>query len=150
MIFSITILGDPVGKGRPRVTTRGGFAHAFTPKRTATWEGNAAYQMHLAWGVATPPLDEPLRVDIRAVAARPKALLGKKHPDGRMWRPRRVDLDNVIKATLDATMNAGVVRDDAIFVLIRGESLYTARNEGPRVEIEIRRIGCAGPDEYAE
>ena len=32
---TFTIEGKPFGKQRPRVTTKGAFAHAYTPKETA-------------------------------------------------------------------------------------------------------------------
>ena len=36
--ISFTIPGSPVGKGRPRVSVRGGYAHAYTPEKTRTYE----------------------------------------------------------------------------------------------------------------
>lgn len=35
---TFTIPGQPKGKMRPKVTMQGGFAHAYTPKETATYE----------------------------------------------------------------------------------------------------------------
>ena len=38
-MISFRVEGEPIGKGRPRVTARGGkFAHAYTPKKTKDYE----------------------------------------------------------------------------------------------------------------
>ena len=36
--MKFTIPGEPTGKGRPRVVSRGGFARAYTPEKTAAYE----------------------------------------------------------------------------------------------------------------
>ena len=36
--IDLVIEGEPVGKGRPRVTSKGSFAHAYTPSRTKNYE----------------------------------------------------------------------------------------------------------------
>jgi len=38
MKISLTIGGAPVPKGRPRFSSRGGFAKAYTPKSTSDYE----------------------------------------------------------------------------------------------------------------
>lgn len=145
MILTATILGEPVAKGRPRVVRRGGFARAITPEKTRTWEANAAAQLAEAWG-DRPPIDEPVNVAVVAVKSRPKRLLRRKDPDGRMYRETKPDLDNVIKAAADALVAAGVLRDDTLMVSPDGSrSLFAARGEGPRVEITVGPPGAIEP-----
>jgi len=136
-ILRVTIPGPPVGKGRPRLSTAGGFARAYTPAKTASWERAAAVLARDAYRGA--PLDVPLVLVVRAVAARPKRLLRKCDPDGRIWRTTKPDADNVAKAAGDALTMAGVLRDDAFVVRFEAESLYAARTEGPCVELELYR-----------
>lgn len=144
-----TIPGAPVGKGRPRLTTRGGFARAYTPKPTLTWEAGAAMVLRSAWGKA--PHDGPVRVTVDAVASRPKAMLPREMggsapksrppPVGRCWRTTKPDVDNVAKATLDALVQAGVIRDDVQVVELVARSLYAALDEGPCVEVTVSEAG---------
>lgn len=133
-LLHVTIAGAPVGKGRPRVTMAGGFARAYTPKKTATWEGNAAAVLAAAWGDRAP-LDVPVRLVVQAVAGRPKRLLRKRDPDGRCWRTAKPDGDNVLKACADSLVAAGVLRDDVLIVRWEAESLYARRDEGPSVAV---------------
>lgn len=139
-MIAFIVDGDPVGKGRPRLTTRGGFARAYTPAPTAAWEAKAAWHARNAWA-NREPIEEPIVLEVLAVAARPKRLLRKCDPDGRMWRTTKPDGDNVLKAVADALVNAGVVRDDVYVVEWRCRSLYAARTEGPCVEVRVCLAG---------
>lgn len=133
-LLSVAIVGAPVGKGRPRVTRQG---RAYTPEKTRTWEAAASAEIARTWG-GRPAWLGPVRVEVDAVGARPQRLLGKKNHDGRLWRLAKPDADNVAKIAMDALVMARVLGDDIQVVEItRARSLYTARNEGPRVEIRM-------------
>jgi Holliday junction resolvase RusA-like endonuclease len=138
-LFTLSIPGDPVGKGRPRMAVVAGHAMAYTPKPTAQWEGMAASLARAKWH--REPLDEAVAVLVLAVASRPKRLLRKRDPDGRMWRTSKPDIDNVAKAVLDALVKAGVIRDDTLVVSLSAQSLYASRVEGPCVELVLRTVG---------
>ena len=128
-MHSVTIPGQPVGKGRPRFTRNG---HTYTPNKTADWEARAVACIK-ALGGQLETITDPVRVYIVAVAARPKRLMRKKDPPGRLWRAAKPDIDNVVKAALDAMVLAEAIRDDIQVVDVRGQSLYTAKDEAPRV-----------------
>ena len=134
-LLHAVILGEPVGKGRPRLTTIGGFARAYTPAKTATWEANAAAALNEAWGFRAPLDSTPVRVIVLAVKSRPGSLMRKKDHEGRIWRTTKPDADNVAKALCDALVAAGVLRDDTLVVRLEVESLYASKAEGPRVEV---------------
>ncbi|ELZ8590874.1 RusA family crossover junction endodeoxyribonuclease, partial [Escherichia coli] len=54
---------------------------------------------------------------------------------------RRRDLDNILKAPLDALMHAGLLMDDEQFDeinIVRGKPV-----SGGRLEIKITEVGCA-------
>ncbi len=94
-IFQLDI--DPVGKGRPRVTSFGGRPRMYTPAKTRSFEnaiGRVASR-HLE------KIDGPLRVDILAITTRPKRLKRKKDSDKVIYRTTKPDADNVRKAVLD-------------------------------------------------
>ena len=136
-ILKVTIPGQPVGKGRPRLTTRGGFARAFTPKKTRDWETEAAALIRAAPAPWNQPTDQPVRVLVEAVGKRPKTLLRKTDPEDRLWRPTKPDCDNVIKAAVDALVLAGFLQDDVQVVEVTGRSLYAAKGEEPHVGITV-------------
>ena len=151
-ILSCSIPGDPVGKGRPRVAVRGGFARAYTPAKTAGWEGGASMVVRAAWA-GQEPYGGAVRVEVDAVSRRPKALLPKSAggsapasrppAPGRCWRPTKPDADNVLKAALDVLVKAGVLRDDVQAVEVVARSLYAALAEGPCVEVRVSVVGGA-------
>jgi len=138
-VFRCTVTGEVVGKGRPRMTTRNGFARAYTPAKTRAWADGAAQVMRAEWN-GFPPLDVAVRVDIDAVQPRPERLNRKKDPQHRIWRPAKPDIDNAAKNVLDAIQAAGVLRDDLLVVELRARSLYAAKGEGPRTEIVIYTV----------
>ena len=149
--MKVTIPGDPVGKGRPRLSTRGGHARAYTPKKTRLWEEYAA---SLMWKTHKgDPIAAPVRVTVNAVQERPKRLLPRSAggsfpareacPLGRLWRPTKPDADNVLKAVLDALVLAEVILDDVQAVEVVARSLYGDIGETSRVEVEVVLVGEA-------
>lgn len=143
-LLDVTIPGEPVGKGRPRFGVVAGQARAFTPKKTSTWEGNAAALLANHWHIG--PLDEPVTVTVYAVGARPKGqipsprkLVADPSLARRLWRVTKPDGDNVLKCVGDALVDAGVLRDDTRIVDWRCFSLVAALDEGPSVRIVLER-----------
>jgi Holliday junction resolvase RusA-like endonuclease len=91
------------------------------------WKGRAA-------------LDEPVVLEVHAVAARPKRLMRKSDPDGRVVRTTKPDGDNVLKSAADALVQAGVLRDDVVVVIWTCVCEYAAKGEEPRVEVRLTRL----------
>lgn len=135
-LLALSIPGQPLGKQRPRVTRTG---HAFTPQKTINWETSAAWLLAEAWA-GREPLDCPVWLEVMAVKSRPKRLLRARDPEFRVWRLTKPDGDNVLKIAADALVKAGVVRDDTVIARWELWSLFTAKNEGPRVEIKISTL----------
>ena len=138
-MISITVPGDPVPKGRPRVTTRGGFARTYTPKKTRDYEARIRAAAVEAMA-GRPPTLAPVEVEIGAYFGVPKSwpdwkkrLFGFGESIGHAMRP---DLDNVIKAALDA-LNGVAFADDAQVMDIRGIKYF---NREPRLEIKCTII----------
>lgn len=126
-VVSLYIPGEPVAKGRPRITTRGGKPIGITPEKTRRYEATVA-AVALAKGHWI--LSGPLRVEMVAVFTRPRRV----KIDGRTPHDKRPDLDNVVKTALD-----GLSRhfDDGQVVEIRAQKFYAARGEEPHVTIIV-------------
>ena len=91
--LSITVLGDPVPKGRPRFArTSTGHVRTYTPQKTTEYESRVALAAQ-----GTPLLSSPLCISINFYIKRPKALKG----DSPIPHTKRPDLDNLVKAVLD-------------------------------------------------
>ena len=133
----VVVHGAPVGKGRPRLGRHG---HAYTPDATKKWEKHAILVLRSQariqrWACNDPAA--PVIAVVNAVQQRTKALMGKKHPGGRMVRVVKPDADNVLKAALDACEAAGVIVQDQQVSTQIVRSLWAARDEGPCVEITL-------------
>lgn len=132
------IPGEPVAKGRPRSSVRGGRVHTYTPARTANWEQMAKLELRAEWGGNTP-LDCPVEVEIVAVFPRPKAMQWKRRPTPMVPKANGPDADNVAKAVLDAMQGAGVIADDRQVVRLVVEK-WTAGGGGddlPGVDVML-------------
>lgn len=131
--------GEPVGKGRPRVTARGGkFAHAYTPKKTKDFEDAIRFEFMASNCEKMPvyPKDIPLKVDMTFAFGIPKSYSKKKHEqclNGIIQHTKKPDADNVAKAVLDA-LSGCAMEDDSQVVVMQLEKIYA---EEPYVEVKI-------------
>ena len=138
----ITIPGVPVSKLRPRVTKTG---RAYTPAKTRNWERMAADVISLEWGSLTV-IDRAITLGVTAIYPRPKSRPKKVPLDQwtsglRIWRPCRPDLDNLVKAVLDATEKSGVIVDDSLVVELFGKKLWAGvKDSGPMVIISFVEV----------
>ena len=123
-----------VGKGRPRITTQGGFARAFTPSKTVNAE--AHIRACALRDVGHIVLEGPLAVEMVIAVSIPESWSKKKKAAAAagMVRPTgRPDADNCLKM-LDA-LNGICWKDDAQIVDAR-----VVKNYGftPMTVIRIR------------
>jgi Holliday junction resolvase RusA-like endonuclease len=111
---TITIGGEPVAKGRPRVTRRG---ITYTPSATRKFEAHGRLAAQLAMN-GRPPITVPVHAEIVidlpvpaswSAKRRDAALLGNIRPT------TRPDCDNYCKSAMDAINNI-VVSDDSMIV----------------------------------
>lgn len=133
--WHLVIPGEPVAKGRPKFTTIGGFARAYTPKKTERYEDTVKYFARREW--KTEPLRD-VAITARIVAyrsiptslskaKRAAAIAGTLHP---ISRP---DHDNYSKIVCDA-LNGIVFADDAAITECHTFKRYS---EQPRMEIVL-------------
>ena len=139
-MLTFTIPGAPVGKGRPRVTTRGGkFASMYTPEKTVNYEGLVAYSAKAAMAGA-PLIDGPASVRLEIVCQIPASWSQKKRSAaiaGQVHPTTKPDIDNVEKAIFDG-LNGVVWRDDVQVVEVSKRKRY---GDTPCVQVTIVPIG---------
>jgi Holliday junction resolvase RusA-like endonuclease len=129
---TVIIAGPAVPKGRARMTRRG---VAYTPAKTRKYEAHGRLAAQLAMD-GRPPLDMPCRlvalVELPIPASwskrrRAAAIAGEIRPTS------RPDLDNYVKAALDA-VNGIVITDDSLVVELQAQKRYGVN---PQVVLHI-------------
>lgn len=138
MLLDVTILGEPVGQGRPRAVRVGPMVRIHPAKKSAEWEALAAQQMAAAWGARAPHAG-PVELHVLVLCARPKTT-PKRAGVGRAWHVAKPDLSNVVKSVEDALVKAGVLRDDALVAALQARSYVAAADESPRVRLQLREL----------
>jgi len=116
-MITFTIPGEPVAKGRPRITLAGGRAHAYTPAKTAAYEQLVAVYAAAAMKNA-PLMEHPVRLHLGIYCKVPGSWPKKKRADALAGIVRPTsggDLDNMVKALADG-MNGIVWVDDSQIV----------------------------------
>jgi len=128
------IPGDPVPKGRPRMTRTG---HTYTPEKTRTYESKIGLFGSQAMS-GKSLLEGPIRVDMMVVLPIPDSWNKKKKEEAlacRLFPTGRKDLDNFIKC-LDG-LNGIVWHDDGQICSIMAKKAY---GERPGMYLEIAEI----------
>ena len=145
MVVRISIPGKPVGKGRPRFSTAGGFAKTYTPKKTVDFEN----LVRLAWmQVGAAKLDGDIVAVIDAYFPIPKSVSKKKRLElERKPYPHKPDADNICKVILDALNNGIAYDDDAQVVSVVVRKLYS---DDPRTEVTLAERSKDYNDDYLE
>lgn len=137
-IIDIDVLGDPVGKGRGRAVNTASGTRVVTPSATRKWEAEARAIARQRMG-DEPPWAGPVTVQVWAYSCPPKSWAKWKQEAalaGALPVTSRPDLDNVVKAALDA-INGVVFRDDAQVYQVDARKAY---GEKPRVFIRVEFI----------
>lgn len=127
------IFGEPVGKGRPKFSRRGGFVRAYTPKKTADYEKKVRECYMEQMGTK---FEGAIRVDIAAFFPVPKSASKKKKFQMLMDDIRclkKPDVDNIAKIILDG-LNGVAYEDDKQVVTLLVKKYYS---EEPRVSVWV-------------
>ena len=120
--------GPPVAMGRPRFTRTG---RAYTAQTSRTYKEEQVKQLLIAKGEQWTPLDGILKIQITFIHPRTKRLLRVKGelPQGRIWRPKKPDIDNLIKMVLDIITQSDIWVDDNRVVCLSCEDYYAGEME---------------------
>jgi len=137
------IPGEPVAKGRPKFSTKGGFPRAYTPKNTVDYEKFVTLCAIDSGMVPPMPLDCPISLFVTFVHERTQELLKTskkgvyKHPTGRIKKTTKPDVSNQIKSVEDGLNHAGVWKDDSRIFRLNCEKYWAAIGEEPHAEVII-------------
>jgi len=109
-MLRFTVPGTPVAKGRPRVTTRNGFARTYTPQKTVAYEGLIALAAQTAMS-GSPQYAGPVSLTVTATFPIPSSWSKRRQADA-LWHTGKPDGDNILKAVGDG-LNGVVWKDDS-------------------------------------
>lgn len=132
-----TIEGDPVGKGRPRVSTIGGRPRMYTPAKTMAWERQVAKACRAAMGVSEAS-SHPWSVRIVILCRVPQSW-SKRRQEAALAQsevPGKPDLDNVAKAILDGCNGIAYADDKQVTRLVVEKRF----GRHPRVEVYMHEV----------
>lgn len=134
MTQKFTLLGQPVGKGRPRFSSRGRYPVAYTPKATRDYE-NALKAEAIASGIKmNKGLSGLLVLAHRRI---PKSWSAKKRKamDGKRC-DTKPDADNILKIVMDALEGIAWKSDQSV-AWVSCEKLWS---DNPRIDVIITEI----------
>ena len=127
------VIGNIVGKGRPRFTRIGGYVRTYTPKKTHDYEGliKESYKGGIYEGA--------LKIRINAFFMIPKSYTKKKKMElpGKVYM-MKPDIDNIAKSVLDG-LN-GVAWSDDTQVVEMSITKHYAMDDVEKLEIIIEGL----------
>jgi Holliday junction resolvase RusA-like endonuclease len=140
-MIRIVVLGEPMGKQRPRASFIAGHATIYTPKKTQSYE--ARFASAYADGHSDiPPTGEAISVEIRAFFSLAKADFNSKGEpnkkglaklNGEIRPTKKPDCDNIAKAVLDGLNGVAFIDDSQVVEL----SIQKGYSLQPKVEVDI-------------
>ena len=143
MVF-LRIMGEPMGKQRPKFSVRNGFGRAYTPEKTLNYENLVKHEYMCKYektkfGRMAFNANDCIEAVITAYFPIPKADEGKKGltKSGREKREKgwkcntKADLDNIAKICLDS-LNGIAYPDDRQITSLTVKKYWS---KSPRVEI---------------
>lgn len=118
-MITFKVDGNPLPKQSFRVNSKGVKVFGYRDKRVTVWQDKVGWAARAKMG-GRPPLRDDLNITIRFTRA----------------NKRRVDIDNLSKAVLDA-MNGIVYKDDQ---QVKELHLYKSYHNYGKVEVEVREL----------
>jgi len=132
--ITLKVVGIPKPQGRPRARAFGGHARVYSP--STEWATLCRHEAALLAGKGTAAMTGPCQCTMRFYLPRPKSLPKKNH-----WpTSRRGELDNLIKATLDALVPA-LLADDSLVVMLHCTKQFALGDNLPGCEITLEEVG---------
>jgi Holliday junction resolvase RusA-like endonuclease len=146
-VLAFSMSGEPRGKGRPRVDTRGAFPRMHTDSKTIKYEASITREAR-AQMAGREPLEGPLSVSLRfrmpipkSAAKRAKAAMAA----GEIAHCGPPDVDNLAKAVLDGIATDALMRRKAKTVEERQAARVVFRNDSQIVRLFVTKIYAEQP-----
>jgi Holliday junction resolvase RusA-like endonuclease len=125
-VYHLFVNGIPKAQPRPRMTASG---HVYNPCSADAWKEivrTAFVPFH------KPPIANPIRLRVSFFLPRPKAMKG----EAAVPHAKKPDVDNLLKAVMDAMTVAGVWKDDALVYATEAGKWYAAGKTGAQIIVE--------------
>lgn len=134
-MIKFEILGKPVAKARPRLSSRG---YAYTPQKTVNYENLVRYTFQSEYP-NHKPFEGYVEASITAIFEIPKSYSKKKTKELLKTHNNynhKPDLDNIAKIILDS-LNGIAYRDDSQVTILHLNKEY---GEMAKVKIELKEV----------
>jgi Holliday junction resolvase RusA-like endonuclease len=134
------VLGQPIGKGRPRFTKSG---HTYTPEKTREYEKRirAAAWQRMQQLKVEPTLCH-VHIDLIAYMQIPKSWSKRKKVQAEcgVIRPKMPDIDNILKACLDGIQGpiGPIIYNDSQCHSVKARKVYANLDDWPRLAVKVR------------
>lgn len=132
--------GEVIAKGRPRFSTVGGYAKAYTPKRTTDYEKKVreCYLAEAPYPSVRWSNKEALEIVLNVYVEIPKSASKKAKTEMLLhgYPVKKSDCDNYLKSICDA-LNGVAYTDDYQIVMATVNKIWS---EEPKAEITLRRM----------
>lgn len=138
MEVKFTILGEPMGKERPRFRRVGNYVQTYTPAKTKNYETKVR-DSYYSSNMETHHLTGAIEAEIYGVFPIPVSVSKKlraKMENGEEPYTKKVDADNLAKIILDA-LNGVAYEDDKQISKLTVTKVY---GKDPRVEVTLREL----------
>jgi crossover junction endodeoxyribonuclease RusA len=146
--IAFRVFGIPKAQPRPRAWVRvingKPTARVYDAGTAEAWKGDVARKAEEHRPPA--PLDGPVRLDVDFIFPRPKSLLRRKDPEGRLPHVAKPDRDNCEKALLDCLKTLGFFTDDCQVCAGEPRKFYAAKGELSGAVVWIQLGGPDAPD----
>ena len=135
--WSFTVLHAPKAQPRTKATSFGGKARVWTPSTADGFKTATSLAALAAVDPGVTPIRDPVELAVAFYLPRPKRLCRKSDPRGAIRCASKPDIDNLLKALLDALVNAGVLDDDAQLWCVSMLKFYAEIDGAPRAEVRL-------------
>lgn len=138
MEVKFTILGEPMGKERPRFRRVGNYVQTYTPAKTKNYETKVR-DSYYSSNMNTRHLTGAIQAEIYGVFPIPVSVSKKlraKMESGEEPYTKKVDADNLAKIVLDA-LNGVAYEDDKQITKLSVTKVY---GKEPRVEVTLKEL----------
>lgn len=143
-MIELVVLGEPMGKQRPRATFVAGHATIYTPKKTQGYEARFA-SAYADKYPDLPPTSEAVKVTIEAYFPLTKADFNSKGEPNKkgtaklkdeLHCTKKPDCDNIAKAVLDGLNGVAFLDDNQVISL----TVTKAYSLQPRVTVAVEPL----------
>ena len=129
------VSGVPKAQPRARAFSRGGRVRMFDPGTASAWKEEVA--LELRRHRPSKPIERPVMLCVEFFMPRPLRLQRRQDPEEAILMTAKPDVDNLLKAIMDALTDDGWWDDDALVCTVVASKSYAAKNASSGARIQI-------------